>query len=164
MCEYIYTFHSFRGSVFMVSRNWHKFISITFCPSRVILQEEEKHREIKWKQFLNTYRSFGGYEGEYDDAFEPDDWNWRGLCAVEQASVTRRKKELMVDDFESEDRVSNGKNYDVFADELTKIVRLGVPKHLRGEVGFCNSIFTFNLFFFHIFTFKYAKVQLRRCF
>lgn len=106
------------------------------------MQEEEKEREIKWKQFLNTYNNFGDSEGEFDDEFDEEDWNWGGLCAVEQALQKRRKTGVTEEVIESEDRVSDGKNGDVFAHELTKNVRSGVPAALRGEVGFCKSIVT----------------------
>lgn len=78
------------------------------------MQEEEKEREIRWKQFLYTYND------SFDDEFDEEDWNWGGLCAVELA--LRKGDDL---------DVPNG---DVFLDELTKNVRSGVPAALRGEV------------------------------
>jgi len=88
------------------------------------VQEEEKEREIKWKQFLRTYSNLGDSDGSFHDAFDEEDWDWGGLCAVEQALQKRGKKGELI-------RSENG---DVFADELTKNVRSGVPAELRGEV------------------------------
>lgn len=78
------------------------------------MQEEEKEREIRWKQFLYTYND------SLDDEFDEEDWNWGGLCAVEHA--LKKGEDLDV------------QNGDVFLDELTKNVRSGVPAALRGEV------------------------------
>jgi len=57
------------------------------------------------------------------------------LCAVEQFLQKRGKKGEHV---ESE-------NGDVFADELTKNVRSGVPAALRGEVGPISHVGTLIL-------------------